>query len=361
MPSILVVGAGKVGRRIAANFGRGGGHHVVMADQVRSPSVGSDITFLQVDAADQGGLGAIVKGKDIVVSAAPHYLNPGIAAVAKEHHAHYFDLTESSAAANAIRGLAAGAETVLMPQCGFAPGFLCVVAAHLIRQMEKVETVELRAGCVPQVKTNRLGYGNMWSTDGVVHEYISPCEALENGRRVEVRPMEGVERLTVGGAEWEAFNTSGCIGSLCETFEGVVPNLNYKSIRYPGHCELMRFMLEDLRFRDREQDLVGILNGALPDVYDDLLLIVVAVEGYVRGRRTRKVFTQSYRGTGKEGETAVETMTAAGACAMIDLFLQGNLPQRGFVRQEEADLRDYAKSSFAAPLLPSGTSLTGIT
>jgi saccharopine dehydrogenase-like NADP-dependent oxidoreductase len=360
MASILVVGAGKVGRRIAANFGRDEVHDVVVADLAQPPGLGSGVRFVQVDAAEESALGAVVKGQDIVVSAAPHYLNPAIAAVAREHRAHYFDLTESSAAASAIRRLAAGAETVLMPQCGFAPGFLGVVAAHLIRQLEKAETVDLRAGCVPQVRTNRLGYGNMWSTDGVVHEYVRPCEALENGRRVELRPMEGLERLTVDGAEWEAFSTSGCIGSLCETFEGVVPNLNYKSIRYPGHCELMRFLLEDLRFREREQDLVGMLNGALPDVYDDLLLIVVAVEGYVSARRTRRVFTQSYRGTGREGETAVETMTAAGACATIDLFLKGKLPQRGFVRQEEADLREYAKSSYAAPLMPSGTSLTGM-
>ncbi|CAH2404597.1 saccharopine dehydrogenase family protein [Mesorhizobium escarrei] len=357
MASVLVVGAGKVGRRVAANLKNVGGHQVTVTDRVRSPYLGEDMMFRHVDASDLRALGEVMSEHDIVVSASPHYLNLGIARVAKERRVHYFDLTESAVAANAIRALAVDAETVFMPQCGFAPGFLCVVAGHLVRQLERVESLELRAGCVPQNKANRLGYGVMWSTEGVVHEYIHPCQAIENGKLVELKPMEGLERRVIDGAEWEAFNTSGCIGSLCETFGETVPNLNYKSMRYPGHCELMRFLLEDLRFKDREKDLVDLLNRALPDVYDDLLVMQVAVEGDVKGRRTRRVFSQAYQGTGREGETAVEIMTAAGICAVIDMFLRGKLPQRGFVKQEEADFIEFANSPFAAPLLPRGVAM----
>jgi saccharopine dehydrogenase-like NADP-dependent oxidoreductase len=306
--------------------------------------------FIELDASNLERLAHAAQGFDIIISACPHYLNPGIASVAKDRGIHYFDLTESVSATNAIRALAEGADTALMPQCGFAPGFLGVLAAHLIRQLDCVETLELRAGCVPQVKDNRLGYGNMWSTEGVVHEYIYPCVAMENGEVVMLKALEGLERVVIDGMEWEAFNTSGCIGSLCETFTGKVSNINYKSLRYPGHCELMRFLLHDMGLRNREAELVAMLNRALPDVYHDLLLVMVAVEGDCGGRRTRKVFSRTYRGSGKEGETAVEIMTAAGICAAVDLFIRGKLPQRGFIRQEEADFNEYIKSPFAAPL-----------
>ena len=354
MTKVLVVGSGKIGRRVASNLATIARHDVTLAGRARPPVLPPGALFVNIDASDRAQMAQVAKKFDLIVNACPHYLNLGIATVAKDVGAHYFDLSESATATNAIRELAKGAKTVLMPQCGFAPGFMGVIASHLIKQMDSADTVELRVGCVPQVKSNRLGYGKMWSTEGVVHEYMHSCLALENGRVVELKPLEGLERVVVDGMEWEAFNTSGCIGSLCETFAGKITNLNFKSMRYPGHCELIRFLVHDLRFSEREEELVSLLNRALADVYDDLLVIVVAVEGGMKGRRTRKVFSKTYRGTGKEGETAVEIATAAGICATIDLFLRMGLPQSGFVKQEEANYVEYMKSPFAAPLAADG-------
>lgn len=352
MTSILVVGSGRVGRRIALNLQDIGGHEVALADRVRPTHVPESTKFVALDAANSAQLAETLKGFQIVISACPHYLSPGIARAAKESGAHYFDLTESVSATNAIRALAEGADTAFMPQCGFAPGFIGVVAAHLVRQLDRTETLALRAGCVPQVRENRLGYGNMWSTEGVVHEYIHPCEAMENGEIVRLRALEGLERVVCDGMEWEAFNTSGCVGSLCETFKDVA-NINYKTLRYPGHCELMRFLIDDMGFREREADLVALLNRSLPVVHQDLMVLIVSAEGLLEGRRVRKTFSRRYKGTGKEGETAIEVMTAAGICATVDLFIRGKLPQRGFVRQEEARFEEYILSPFAAPLVVS--------
>lgn len=350
MSSILIVGSGRVGRRIALDLRQIGGHQVTLADRTRPEHLPKDHRFIALDASEENALAAVLRNFQIVISACPHNLNPGIARASRQSGVHYFDLTESASSTAAIRTLAADADSAFVPQCGFAPGFIAVVSAHMVQQLDCVETLALRAGCVPQVRTNRLGYANMWSIEGVVHEYIQPCTAVENGRVVTLKPLEGLERLTIEGLEWEAFNTSGCVGSLCETF-GQIPNIDYKTLRYPGHCELMRFLIHDLKFGREEQGLVRLLNDVLPVVHQDLMLLMVSVEGELKGRRAHRVFSRSYRGTGKEGETAIETMTSAGLCATVDLFLRGKLPQRGFVRQEDAKFEDYCRSPFAARLI----------
>ena len=100
----------------------------------------------------------------------------------------------------------------------------------------------MRVGALPQFPTNALRYNLTWSTDGLINEYCNFCEVIHDGRRLEVLPLEGLEHFSLDGVRYEAFNTSGGLGTLCETLAGRVRTLNYKTVRYNGHRELMQFL-----------------------------------------------------------------------------------------------------------------------
>jgi saccharopine dehydrogenase-like NADP-dependent oxidoreductase len=188
----------------------------------------------------------------------------------------------------------------------------------------------------------------MWSIDGVVHEYCQPCDALRRGELVQIAPMADLERLVIGAIELEAFNTSGGLGTLPETYKGRIQSLDYKSIRYPGHCDLMQFLLDDLRFSDRPDELRDLLLRNLPISLQDLIALQVVAIGERDGRREQICASQLFTHQDKVGGTAIEDTTASAICVMVDLFVTGKLPQSGFVRQEQAKLADFLASPFAA-------------
>src|SRR5262249_26246419 len=142
-------------------------------------------------------------------------------------------------------------EQIFMPQCGLAPGFVSIVAQHLVDSFESLDTVYMRVGALPQFPSNALMYNLTWSTDGLINEYCNLCEAIHHRRRIEVLPLEGVEHFSLDGVRYEAFNTSGGLGTLCDSLEDRVRELNYKTIRYQGHRDLMTFLVNDLRLSER--------------------------------------------------------------------------------------------------------------
>ena len=125
-----------------------------------------------------------------------------------------------------------------MPQCGLAPGFVSIVAQHLTRQFDTLDTVNMRVGALPPFPTNALKYNLTWSTDGLINEYCNPCEAIHDGRSVEVLPLEGLEHFSLDGVRYEAFNTSRRPRHAVRNARRArSAKLNYKTIRYAGHRE----------------------------------------------------------------------------------------------------------------------------
>ena len=163
------------------------------------------------------------------INALPYHLAVPAATAALQAGCHYFDLTEDVAATREIMRLAEGAKTAFMPQCGLAPGFIGIVAHHLASGFDSVRDVQMRVGALPAFPTNALKYNLTWSVDGLINEYCHPCEAIRNGEIIEVLPLEGMEHFSLDGTEYEAFNTSGGLGTLCETLEGKVRTLNYRT------------------------------------------------------------------------------------------------------------------------------------
>jgi len=307
-----------------------------------------------LDVADPAALREAIKGHDMVVSAMPYHLTPVIAGAAKECGAHYFDLTEDVESTRVVKGLAKGADTAFVPQCGLAPGFISIAAYDMTKKFDSLRDVNMRVGALPVYPTNALKYNLTWSTDGLINEYCNPCEAIVDGQLREMPALEEMEHFLLDGIDYEAFNTSGGLGTLCETLEGKVENLNYKTVRYPGHRDIVKMLVRDLRLGQRREILKDVLETAIPITYQDVVLVFVTVSGQQHGQLTQESFARKIYADEIGGRlmSAIQITTAAGICAMVDLLAEGKLPKKGFVRQEEADLKTFLGNRFGRYYAP---------
>lgn len=341
--TVAVLGLGKVGLLVAELL-ESAGFAVIGADARGEASGLAGATKL--DVHDREALRRLLAPVQAVVSCLPFSLNAPVAATACELGVHYLDLTEDRHTSEVIRGLAADARTALIPHCGLAPGFICVVGRDLSERVESPERLILRVGALPRTPSSALGYAFTWSASGVVNEYLNDCEVLRDGRRTTVPALSEVEPLFVDGIQLEAFTTSGGLGTMCETFEGRIPSLDYKSLRYPGHCSLIRFFLHELRMGARREDAERILNAAYPPVREDVVFLFAVAEGEWDGMPVREEFLRIYHGREIEGarRTAISWTTAAGVVAVLELLAAGEIPRRGLVRQEEMPLDAFLQT-----------------
>jgi saccharopine dehydrogenase-like NADP-dependent oxidoreductase len=302
----------------------------------------------QLDVTDPFALLTMLDGHDIAISALPYFLNVGVAEACAKAGVHYFDLTEDVATARRIRALAEGAGTVFVPQCGLAPGFVDIVAMDLVHRFDEPHDVRLRVGALPQYPDNALKYNLTWSVDGLINEYCNPCEAIHEGRMMEVPPLEGLEDFVLDGVRYEAFSTSGGVASLCETLAGRVRNLNYKTVRYPGHRSRIVMLARDLRLCERRDIFKDVIEHAVPVTRQDVVLIFVTVTGLRDGLLSQESWVRKvYGDSGPTGRSAIQKTTAAAACVMVDLLRQGRLPDAGFIKQEEVPLGHFLSNRFA--------------
>ena len=256
MQAVLVLGAGKIGALMSGLLAESGDYQVQLVDSKPGAAAAvatahelDNIKAFELDAGSKEILTQHVREHkpSAVVSGLPYYCNVGVAQVARDDGLHYFDLTEDVAVTAAVRTLATGAKQVFAPQCGLAPGFISIAANELIQHFDSLESVKLRVGALPQHPNNVLKYSLTWSTDGVINEYGNMCKSIVDGKEVDVMPLEGLEAIAIDGEHYEAFNTSGGLGSLGETYGDRVSTMNYKTIRYPGHCEQMRLLMNGLK------------------------------------------------------------------------------------------------------------------
>lgn len=354
MHRILLLGAGKIGRMIARLLVDSGDYQVTVADAdaeaLKRIAQRVSVSTQQLDASDRGQLSKLMGNCDSVISALSFRFNPLIAEVALDAGASYFDLTEDVETTRSVRAIAEQAKTgqIFMPQCGLAPGFISIVAHHLTQSFDKIDTVQMRVGALPQFPTGALKYNLTWSTDGLINEYCNPCEAIIHGERLEVLPLEGLEHFSLDGVRYEAFNTSGGLGTLCETLDGKVRELNYKTVRYLGHQEMMLLLVNELRLHGRRELLKDILEQAVPVTFQDVVVTFCTVTGMRNGQLVqisdaRKIYHEQIA---DENWSAIQITTAGGICAVVDMHAAGELPEQGFVLQEQVSFEKFLANRF---------------
>lgn len=354
MKKILLLGAGKIGEMITFLLSQTGDYEVTVADiseaNLKKIPSADNVKTLALDISNSDKLVDAMQGKFAVLSACPFQLTKTIAHAAKKANIHYMDLTEDVASTRVVKDLAKDATSAFIPQCGLAPGFISIVAYDLASKFDELDSVKMRVGALPQFPHNALQYNLTWSTDGLINEYIQPCEAIVNGVLSEVPALEDCEQFSLDGTTYEAFNTSGGLGTLCETLEGKVKNLNYRTARYPGHRDVMKLLIQDLRLGERDGMLKDIFEYALPLTEQDVVLIFVTVNGDIGGKHMQESYARRVYAREIDGKlcTAIQITTASGICAVLDMLADGQLPQQGFVKQEDISFSDFIKNRFGA-------------
>lgn len=356
---VAIFGAGKIGKLVVNLLSQTNDYQITVYDTKREfaknaavqQTSGQLLPHVEYDEADfmaPKEIERALKNKDYVLSCAPFYCNKGIAEVARNLKVHYLDLTEDVKTTAAIKELAKNAHNAFIPQCGLAPGFITIVAHDLANCFDSINTIKMRVGALPQFPHNKLKYNLTWSTEGLINEYCNPCEVIYDGKLEMVPALEGLETLSIDGDEYEAFNTSGGLGTLAESLSHKVKYMDYKSIRYPGHRDLLQVLLHDLKFIDHRTELKKIFERSLPHTSQDVVIIFVTVTGLKNNQLSQKTYAKKiyHSVIGEERWGAIQITTAAGICAILDLHAQSELPNTGFIRQEDVSYDKFIKNRF---------------
>ena len=294
-----------------------------------------------------------------VVSCLPYHLNLRVAQAANSFGVNYFDLTEDVETTKGIMELSPEFDVtglqfdnIRVPQCGLAPGFIGMLGAYLVGTDPRLNELSLMVGALPKHPKGELGYACNWSPEGLVNEYLNAAETLNEFERVTVSSLRQKSKVNIEGVDLEAFETSGGLGTMCHTFYGKLRNLTYKTLRYPGHVDMIRFLVHELGLGLKPHLLGELLVNACPPDPDDLVFVRACAHnenswglpipiGYAY-----KMYARIY--TPKElfgvTRTAIAWTTAAGVCGVVELAAEEGSLKPGFVNVELIPLHSFART-----------------
>jgi saccharopine dehydrogenase-like NADP-dependent oxidoreductase len=357
MRQVVILGGGKIGSLISTLLVESGDYAVSVGDvdslvvaRLQEEIDYKHFQISSVDVQDKTALRSFLEQTkpEAILSSLPYFCNPLVSELALEIGAHYFDLTEDIEVTKQVRVVSQGATSAFVPQCGLAPGFISIVAHELMTHFDSVEIVKMRVGALPVNPSNVLKYSLTWSTDGLINEYGNMCNGIENGQEVALLPLEGYETISIDGLLYEAFNTSGGLGTLADTFAGEVRTMNYKTLRYPGHCEKIHLLMNDLKLNDDRETLKRVLEKAVPKTLQDVVLIYTSVTGLRKGELFEENFVQKIYPHSIAGKlwSAIQVTTASGICSVMELVFEQPARYRGFVTQETFNLASILANRF---------------
>lgn len=335
MSTVAVLGSGIVGRAAAWDLSRRG-HDVIVADHLESAATDAAVMAggrpRVIDASDDRAIRSLFEEIDLVVSGVPYAFGVPIATAAVATGTHYLDFGGNPTIVQhqlRLDEAAVTAGVTVVPDCGLAPGMANVLATGVVERLGDgpIDELRLRVGALPSHPTGALGYQLAFNPAGLINEYAEPCEVLRDGAYATVEPLTGIEEVP-----WdpfgvlEAFHTAGGSSSLPRLYAGRVDDLDYKTLRYPGHAAPFRAMFEIGLFDEDPQPGTGIaprsmlleaLEAHLPRGDDDLVLV------RVWGRRGDDVVGFEIVDRNDDRFSALARTTAFPATALAELILGG--------------------------------------
>ncbi|HEX8335615.1 MAG TPA: saccharopine dehydrogenase C-terminal domain-containing protein [Pyrinomonadaceae bacterium] len=358
---ILVLGAGRMGLGAAYDLARNseGVELVTVADvdEGRARAVAETlrdgrVRHAQVDVEDRARVVELMRGHDAALSCVTYFHNLQLARAAVEARTHFCDLGGNNAVVDAELALdeeARAAGVNIVPDCGLAPGMVSVLAAHGAARFDELDELHIRVGGLPQQPRPPLDYQIVFSVEGLINEYVERARVIRGGELVEVESLTEIESLDFPApfGRMEAFQTSGGTSTLPETFLGRVKELDYKTIRYPGHCERFK-LLVDLGLASGDEVEAGgarvaprrllgeLLNRRLPADEPDLVFIRVEFAGRlaVGGGARRLRYDIIDRFDPQTGLSAMQRTTAFPASLVAQMMARGLTTRKGAVPQE---------------------------
>lgn len=345
MSSIAVLGGGIVGTAAAWDLTRRG-HEVTVSDldlpAAEAAGTRSGARPAVVDVTDDGALRRHLDGFDAVVSAVPYAFGVGVATAAIATATHYLDFGGNPTIVQhqlRLDEAARAAGVAVVPDCGLAPGMADVLAVGVVDALGDgpIDEVRLRVGALPVAPIGTLGYQLAFNPAGLINEYAEPCEVLVDGVYETVEPLTGTEEVAwEGWGPLEAFHTAGGSSSLPRRWEGRVRDLDYKTLRFPGHGVIFRGMLEAGLFDESPQPGTGVapravlleaLTTHLPSGDDDLVLVRVWASATRQGAVRTVGYQVEDRHDGRF--SALARTTAFPATALAHLLVTGAVTTRG--------------------------------
>lgn len=321
--------------------------HLEKAEAV-AKAVGGNIIAKQIDASNYDDIVALFRGHDSVISCVNYWYNVSLSKAAIEVVANFCDLGGNNYIVDeqlALNEQALAAGINIIPDCGLAPGMVSILAMHAASKFEKVDEIHIRVGGLPQDPQPPLNYQLVFSVEGLINEYIEVARVIRDGKITEVESMTEIESLEFEGfPPLEAFQTSGGTSTLPDTFLGNIRELDYKTIRYAGHCDKFKTMI-DLGLCSSDEVLVDfqkvkprkvfgeLLQKHLPADGPDYVLVRVEVVGD-GGRRLRyDIIDKQDEATGM---SAMMRTTAFPASIIAQMMARGDVLSRGATPQEKA-------------------------
>ena len=335
---IGIAGCGRIGKAI---------YHLLIDGNICQDVYIADIKERPDDIKEEhytqtsNGFNEFVQGKTLIINALPYTWNIKLFRTCYNFKVPYFDLSEDDQLDNLIKEQKNHLDLpFIMPHCGLAPGMSTIIAQGLTQ--DDTRDIKIRVGALSANATNKLRYHISWSGDGLVNEYMGDCNVLHEGKLCTERALSGYEKVTVDDIEYEAFNTSGGIGTFAHTLsEGEnnqVTDANYKTLRRVGHHDYVDFLFNDLKLS--KDELKSIFKNNIPQTTKDCVVLYVKVDTqeYYKKFTPETIQGRKY--------TAIEMTTAIGLISVVELYLKGKLAGSGYHRQEWVDWNDVMNTTY---------------
>jgi len=321
--------------------------------QFLAPYSGERLIYTTLDVRDKEAVLALMRQSDAAMSAIPYYFNFELAAIAVAAGIHFSDLggnTEIVFKQKTLDEAAKKKGITIIPDCGLAPGMVNILAEHAIRQLDAVETVRIYVGGLPQRPEPPLNYQIVYSLEGVLDYYTTLSWVLRKGKRTQVKALSEIEGVNFGGSlgELEGFHTAGGLSTMAFRYEGKIPTMEYKTLRYPGHARIMEAIRElgllDLKPVDVKgvrvvpRDLVVAAMGprlTKPNAHD-LVALRVYAEGTKDGKPKRIGWEMVDYYDEENGISAMERSTGYSLSITGQMQARGEIGKAGVFTPDEA-------------------------
>lgn len=357
---ILVLGAGRMGYGAAFDLVHNSpdvesvtvaDFDGAKADEVAAKVGTSRISAFQIDAANYSDVTALMREHDSAISCVNYWYNESLSKAAIETSTNFCDLGGNNYVVDSQLALDADAKAAginIIPDCGLAPGMVSILAMHGAAKFDEIREIHIRVGGLPQDPQPPLNYQLVFSVEGLINEYVEVARVIRDGKVSEVESMTEIEELSFDGfPPLEAFQTSGGTSTLPDTFLGKIKELDYKTIRYAGHCEKFKTMI-DLGLCSSDEIVVDFAKVTPRKVFGDLLQRHLPADGpdYVLVRLdfvgvkdggTKKLrYDIVDKQDEQTGLSAMMRTTAYPASIIAQMMARGDVIERGATPQEKA-------------------------
>lgn len=295
---------------------------------------------------------------DVILDCLPGSQAPRMAKLALEHKCHYANLTEYVQETNEIIELSKGAHTAFVLQTGLAPGFINVLACQLYNKFkdqyknDKLEKMTMKVGAITPHASAPHYYAFTWSPIGVATEYLKEAVMVKNYKTVNIPALSNRETIFINGKEYEDNYTSGGAADLPDAFEGLIKDLDYKTLRLPGHYKWVDQILKEIpNGEDRIKVLQDTMLDQIPSVEDDIVVVYASVTGYDDKGKLRKIIKVYEVAPSKVGSKylrAIQSTTAAPLCEMARMMLEKDW--KGTILQSEIDPESFMKGPYVSAI-----------